>query len=107
MECQYDQTTYPRIEVNIEYWFTLHLATYLKVMLLQRVSPVNWLAKCLLMFLNNSSEPTHEVEQFQGDRSRSYQKEMSANNGESKMPILCFRVRATQIIIATRRSQVL
>ena len=96
MECQYDQTT--SHEVWNECWFTLHLTTYTKVMLLQWVSPVNQVAQVM-----SNLWQSHLVTRV---GSRSYQKEMITNNGESKMPILCFRVRATHIIIATRRSQV-
>ena len=62
-----------------------HLTSYIKIILLQRVSPDNWLAKCELIFLNSSSELAHEVEQFQRIGSRSYCN--GTNNEASKMPI--------------------
>ena len=59
---------------GLERLMDFHLAFYVGVNVMQRVSPDNWLAKCQLIFLNSSDEP-HEAVQFQRIISRSYSKD--------------------------------
>ena len=101
VECQNDQTTSHEVWNN---WWTNHLATYVRVVWLQRVSPDNWLTKCQLILQpagrSNTKFPNSQRREYPAAIAR------TANNGESKMPILCFRVRALHHIATKTNAQI-